>query len=208
MKKYIHIATLFAAICIGSTTGLAQTFNSLQKDFNSGMSGDAKTFETAMKQSEEMLAKNPKDAEMLVLHGAATLFQSGKAFQAGNFSEGGKLWKKGQTEMDDAANLSPENTNVLMTRGSTYLSASKQFPVKEEAERILKIGIGDYEKITADKNFKKFPEVLRSRIYEGLADGYARLKDKNKAKDIYQILSTEATGKIKENAVKWLEKNN
>jgi tetratricopeptide (TPR) repeat protein len=208
MKKYTNIATLiFAIICISTISTFAQTFESLQKDFDKGMQGDTKAFKTAMKQSEELLAKNPKDSETLVLHGSATLFQAGQAFQTGNFGEGGKLWQKGQTEMDQAVKISPDNVNVLMTRGTTYLSASKQFPVKEEADRLFKIGIGDYEKITLDKNFKQFPEGLRSQILFALAEGYVQMKDNNKARDYYQILSTDATGKIKEKAVKWLEKN-
>ena len=207
MKKYTSIAALFAIILFGSASVFAQTFESLQKDFNAGMSGDTKAFEKAMKQSQELLAKNPKEAETLVLHGSATLFQSGQAFQTGNFGEGGKLWQKGQAEMDEAVKLSPENVNVLMTRGTTYISASKQFPVKEEADRLLKIGVGDYEKITSDKNFKQFPEGLRSQILLGLAEGYERMKDTKKARGFYQILSTEATGKNQENAVRWLEKN-
>ena len=197
MRKYTYIATLFAIILFGSTSSFAQTFDSLQKDFGAGMSGDEKAFKNALNQSEELLSKNPKDAEILVLHGSATLFLAGQNFQAGNFSEGGKLWQKGQTEMDEAVKLSPENINILMTRGTTYLSASKQFPVKEEAERLLKIGIGDYEKITLDKNFKQFPEGLRSNILFGLAEGYAQMKDNRKALDFYRILSTDATGKPK-----------
>lgn len=208
MKKYTSIVTLiFAIICISTISTFAQTFESLQKDFDAGMQGDTKAFESAMKQSEELLVKNPKDAEILVLRGSATLFQSGQAFQTGNFGEGGKLWAKGQTEMDEAVKLSPNNVKVLMTRGSTYLSASKQFPVKEEADRLLKIGVGDFEKIVADKNFDKFPESLRTDVLAGLADGFDRSKDKEKAKIYYLRLSTEATGKIKEKAVKWLETN-
>ena len=207
MKKYTYLTALFAIILFGSSAIFAQTFDSLQKDFNAGMSGNADSFKNALNQSEELLAKNPKDAEILVLHGSATLFRAGQVFQAGNFSEGGKLWQKGQTEMDEAVKLSPENVNVLMTRGTTYLSASKQFPVKEEAEKLLKIGIGDYEKITSDKNFKQFPENLRSNILLGLAEGYAQMKDTKKARDFYQTLSTDATGATKEKAVKWLEEN-
>ena len=138
MKKYTSIITfVFAIICIGSISTFAQTFESLQKDFDAGMQGDSKAFKNAWKLSEELLAKNPKDAETLVLHGSATLFQAGQAFQTGNFGEGGKLWQKGQAEMDQAVKISPDNVNVLMTRGTTYLSASKQFPVKEEADRLF-----------------------------------------------------------------------
>ncbi len=208
MKKYTSIITfVFAIICISSTSVFAQTFESLQKDFEAGMKGDTKAFETAMKQSNELLAKNPKDAEIMVLRGSATLYQSGQAFQTGNFGEGGKLWAKGQTDMDEAVKISPDNVKVLMTRGSTYLSASKQFPVKEEADRLLKIGIGDFEKIVADKNFTQFPESMQTQVLDGLADGFDRSNDKEKAKIYYQKLSTIATGKIKEKAVKWLETN-
>ncbi len=201
------ITLLFTTLLLTTTFTFGQTFEALQAEFNKGMQGDEKVFETAMKQSEELLVKNPKDAEILVLHGSAMLYQSGKAFQTGNFGEGGKLWKKGQTEMDEAVTIAPENIKVLMTRGTTYLSASKQFPVKEEADRLLKIGVGDFDKIAADKNFKQFPEGLRFDVLLKLAEGYERLKETEKARGFYQTLSTEATGKIKEKAVKWLEEN-
>jgi hypothetical protein len=210
MKKYTFIAIfIFAIIAFSSASIFAQTddlkFDSaLAADFSKGMSGDADTLKNATDRAEKILAANPQDARTLVWLGAATLTRSGKYFMSGNFAEGGKNWKEGRRKMDEAVTLDGENVEILMTRGSTYLTASKQFPVKEEAQKILQLGIGDYEKVAANSKFSKFPENMRSQVLNGLANGYERLSNKEKAKTCYQRLSAEATGEIQANAVKWL----
>lgn len=210
MKKYTFIAIFTAAVIgIFAASAFAQNDNlkfdsELAADFSKGLSGDAASLERATRKAEQILAANPKDAQTLVWLGAATLSRSGQYFMAGNFSEGGKNWKEGRRKMDEAVALDGANIDVLMTRGTTYLAASKQFPVKEEADRILKLGVSDYEKAAADKNFAHFPAAMRSEVLSGMADGFERLGDEAKAKGSYQILSSEATGETKEKAVKWL----
>lgn len=210
MRKFTYIAIfIFAIISIGSVSIFAQTENlkfddALAADFSKGMSGDATSLERAMLRGEKILAANPNDAQTLVWMGSATLARSGQLFMSGNLSEGGKNWKEGRRKMDEAVALDGANVEVLMTRGRTYLTASKQFPIKEEANNILKLGVGDYEKIVADKNFSHFPERMRSSVLSGLAESYERLGDNQKAKSFYQNLSTEATGETKANALKWL----
>lgn len=210
MKKYIHIAILIcAAIGIGSVSIFAQSDNlkfdsELAADFSRGMSGDAVSLERATQRAGKILAANPQDAQALVWLGSATLARSGQFFMAGNFAEGSKNWKEGRREMDEAAALDGANIEVLMTRGTTYLTASKQFPVKQEAANILKLGVGDFENVVSNPQFSHFPETTRSRVLLGLADGYERLGDTAKAKTSYQALSTGAAGESKEKAVKWL----
>lgn len=213
MKKYTFIVIfVFAVISSGAVSIFAQTGGlkfdeALAADFSKGMDGDAASLERAVQKAGEILAANPKDARTLVWLGSAMLSRSGQFFMSGNYTEGGKSWKDGRQKMDEAVSLDGANTEVLMTRGTTYLSASKQFPVKEEANNILKLGTSDYEKITADPNFANFPANLRVKVWSGLAESYERLGDKQKAKTYYQNLSAGATGEPQEKAVKWLADN-
>jgi hypothetical protein len=193
MKKYTYILTvLFTIIYTASTITFAQTetpkFDAeLVSDFSKGMGGDDASLEKAFKKADQILAANPKDAQTLVWLGSAILANSGKKFMSGNIPEGGKLWKEGRTKMDEAVKIDGENLEVLIVRGQTYLSASQQFPVKEEADKLRTLGTADLEKIitlTEGKTDEK-PFGIRQQAIKQFVNFYTKTGDKEKA-EIYQ----------------------
>ena len=209
MLKNIFGLVFFFSMVFAANAQTSTKFNdALRQEFERGMSGDEQSFESAMKKSAEILAQNPKDAETLVWHGAATLVLAGQAFQKGDLGRGDEYWKKGMAEMGEAVSLEPENFQVLNTRGSVVLQASKRYPVPEESARLRKIAIGDYQKILSNAQFAQFPESIRGQILIGLAEAFEGNDDKAMAKLFYQRTADETTkGTVREKALKWLEAN-
>jgi uncharacterized protein YpmB len=193
MKKYTYILTvLFAIICAASTITFAQSetpkFDAeLMSDFSKGMGGDEASLEKAFKKAEQILAANPKDAQTLVWVGSATLTKAGKSFMSGNIPEGGKLWKEGRTKIDEAVTIDGENLEVLIVRGSTYLGASQQFPIKEEADRLRTLAVADLEKIITLTDGKTDGKSvgIRQQAIKQFVNFYTKTGDKEKA-EIYQ----------------------
>jgi hypothetical protein len=199
MKKYTYILTvLFAIICTASTFTFAQTETSkfdaeLMSDFSKGMGGDDASLEKAFKKAEQILAANPKDAQTLVWLGSAILANSGKKFMSGNIPEGGKLWKEGRTKMDEAIAIDGENLEVLIVRGQTYLSASQQFPVKEEADRLRTLAVADLEKIITLTDGKTDGKSvgIRQQAIKQFVNFYTKTGDKEKAESYKKMLAAK-----------------
>lgn len=199
MKKYISILTvLFAMFYAFANITFAQTeapkFDAdLAENFSKGMSGDAESLEKALKKAEEILTANPKDAQTLVWVGSATLARSGKSFMSGNIAEGGKLWKTGRAKMDEAVEIEPENIEVLIVRGSTYLSASQQFPVKEEADKLRSLAVADLEKIIALTEGKTGGKSIgvRQQAVRQFIKFYTATGDKEKAESYRKMLAAK-----------------
>ncbi len=197
MKRYTHIAALLAVIFYGAACVSAQTAdlkfdNDLITDFYKGMGGDEPSLERAITKAAKILAANPKDAQALVWTGSVNLAQSGKVFMAGNFAEGGKLWAEGRRKMDEAVALDGENVEILIVRGSTYLSASAKYPVKEEADKLRLLGRADLEKIIAVTEGKTDGKSvgIRAKSIIILSKHYSETGDKEKAESYKKMLPT------------------
>lgn len=220
MQKFNLWAVTFGLLLIAGSAAIvsAQTAkkpalkfdNALRQEFEKGMAGDADALERALAGAKKILANDPKDANALVWMGSAMLASSGAAFKAGNYGEGGELWKGGLEAMDAAVASAPEQPEIIIVRGSTLMQASKKFPVAAEAARLRLIGIGDVEKfikLTGD-NFRQMPEPMRARLLLNLAEAYELNADKTQARIYFERLKNEtAAGAPREKAVKWLAEN-
>lgn len=163
----------------------------LQSDFSAGMGGDDAARTRAFERADKILAANPNDAETLAWHGSATLAQSGKLFQGGNFREGAALWQKGLQEMDKAVELAPESFAVRIVRGSTALNAAKHYPDAATAKQLREKGAADYEKLLGlpDEASKKAAQNQLRRILDALVEAYDKLGDTAKAETYRQRLA-------------------
>ena len=184
----------------------------LAKDFQAGTAGDQIALVRALQTADKILAVNPKDAATLVWRGAGGLSQAGKAFQSGNFSEGGELWQKALENMKSAVELEPRNISIRMLRGAALFSAAKQFPSPDVARNLRETAASDYEQIliVTGKTFRTMPEKQRQQVLFSLADAYDKIGDKIKTRVFYQRIvdETSESGKMRETAIEWLKKNN
>jgi tetratricopeptide (TPR) repeat protein len=200
MKKYL----LFMVV-IGSSFG--QRFDSkVREDFFAGFAGDNARLERGMKTCEQALAANPKDAPALVWHGSGLYFQSGVAYRKGDIDAGTKLRRQGMQEMEDAVTLAPDSLQTRIPRGA-ILIASARFMDDALAKPLLETGVADYERaMDLEKAYLPTASVhSRGELIGGLADGYRRLGNTEKSRELLQRLVQELPGSLYEKQAKrWL----
>ncbi len=188
----------------------AQRFDLLvREDFFAGLAGDQQRFDKAMKFCEETLAKNPRHAEAMVWHGTGVFTRAGWLFQKGDIRNGGELWQRGMDEINAAVALEPDNVGVLLPRGAAFLEASKHVPMPAIARELLETAVNDYEKVLKlqQSYFHHLSTHARGELLLGLASGWHRLGDQDKARIYFHRLVKELAGtSYGEKAKAWLEK--
>jgi hypothetical protein len=165
----------------------------VRADMVAGRGGDAARFGKAMEACERTLAREPKHPEALVWHGSGLFFQAGQAFQQGDMARGGPLWERGLAEMSEAVSLAPDSLAVVIPRGAVLLQASRVVP-PAMAEPLLRTGVSDFEHVLElqQSYFQTLGDHPKGELLFGLADGYARLGDKLKARAFFERLIAEA----------------
>jgi tetratricopeptide (TPR) repeat protein len=180
----------------------------VRDDFFAGLRGDTARLDRAMKVCEELLARNPKHAEALVWHGAALLIQAGQAFQRGEPDAARTLSNRGVREMEAAVAMAPSDPGVLVPRGAVLSGAARNVRDSERAIAFLRTAVGDYEKAVAVQTpqFPRMSEHARGELLGGLADGWQRLGDEDRARGYLTRMVAELPGSAYADAAKkWLE---
>src|SRR6185503_11194926 len=96
---------------------LAQQPSDIRADMLAILTGDTARFERGMQALEEMLAKNPNDPKLKVLHGTGVLSRAGQAFEKGDMQNATKLWQSSLSEMAQAVEMAPNDIFVRARRG-------------------------------------------------------------------------------------------
>ena len=158
---------------------------SVRNDFFAGFLGDNAALERAMQAS----AGEPSP-EAMAWHGGGLMVLSGREFQKGNYAAGGELWSKAIAEMDKAGALEPDNPAVLIPRAAVWFAASRQVPPVRAVPLIGK-AIADYEHVYEMQKtyFDTLDIHMRSELLFGLADGYARVGNAEKARFYFEKLA-------------------
>ena len=108
----------------------------VRDDFFAGMMGDTARLDRGMKICEEILAKNPRDAEALVWHGGGLLTRAAEAYRKSNSALGDRLWNLGIKEMNDARASEPANMRVKIGRSATLIGISRTDILKHRTENV------------------------------------------------------------------------
>jgi tetratricopeptide (TPR) repeat protein len=179
----------------------------VRTDFFAGFAGDSARMARAMDVCERALADNPRHAEALVWHGSGLTFQAGMAFQKGDAQAGMELFARGTREMDDAVALAPDNVGVRIPRGALLFQATRNMP-PAMAKPLLEKAVSDYERTLElqASYFDTLGDHPKGELLFGLAEGYSRLGQLDKARVYFERLTHDApnsgqTPKAKE----WLE---
>ena len=167
----------------------------VRADFFAGFSGNAARFARAMARCEEVLAQDPNHAEALVWHGSGLVAQAGQFFAKGDMPKGMETYGRGLGEMDRAVGLAPDSVAVRIPRGATLFEASRQVPPAQQGP-LLKLAIGDYEHALSlqESTFAKLSDHAKGELLFGLAEGWARAGDKQKAQSYFTRLTQDAAG--------------
>lgn len=176
--------------------------------FFAGFRGDSAALEKGMKMCEEALAADPKNAEALVWHGSGLFFQAGQAFQKSDQQNGMELWQRGLKEMSNAVEMAPKALGVRIPRGAVLLTASHYLPSAEMAHPLIETGVQDYEKAyeIQGPDLSKLGTHPRGELMIGLADGYSRLGNQEKAGQWFERIAKEMPGTpYAKSAATWLD---
>jgi hypothetical protein len=170
--------------------------NQVRELFFSGYAGDQASLDRGMKLCEDELAKNPKHPEAMVWHGAGLVFLSGQVFRKGDFKQGLEMRRRGLKEMDDAVAVNPGGVEVLIPRGAVLVSSSRYVRDPEAAKAMVKKGVDDYEKVLNIQTpiFLQLPLHSRGELLFGLAEGWYRLWDLEKARYYFIRTAKDAAG--------------
>jgi len=186
--------SLLAAVPQAPPAPTPQRFDMIVRtDFFAGFAGDEARLAKGMATCEEMLATAPNHAEALVWHGSGLAFSAGKAFQQGDMKTGGELWQRGMEEMDKAASLEPDNVGVRIPRGALLLQATRNMP-PAMARPLIEKAVGDYEHVLALQSayFGTMGDHPMGELLFGLAEGYSRLGNAEKARAYFERLIADA----------------
>jgi hypothetical protein len=205
-KRIASIAAL-ALLTVGVAVAQERFDMIVRQDFFAGFGGNKQAFERAMKVTEDTLAKDPNHAEARVWHGTGVFFLSAEALQKGDQPNGLKLWQQGLDEMERAVRQAPDNVGVLVPRGATLITATRFFP-PEVGKPVLETGVSDFEKVLKlqEPRFSQLGVHPRGELLTGLADGWSRLGNNDKAREYFERIATELEGSVYERKARaWLE---
>jgi tetratricopeptide (TPR) repeat protein len=201
--KRIAVLVLFAA-----TVFAQQRYDMVvRQDFFAGLAGNKEALARGMKATEETLAKEPNHAEAKVWHGIGLLITASQSFQKGDVQNGMTVWQQALAEMAEGVRLAPDSVAVVIPRGATLISASRQTP-PDMAKPILETGVADFEKVLKiqEPRFAELGVHPRGELLTGLADGWSRLGNTEKARAYFERIATELKGSVYEQKAKaWLE---
>jgi len=167
----------------------------VRADFFAGFAGDLDRLARGMAACDKVLATNPSHAEALVWHGSGLAFQAGTAFAAGQQARGMDLWATGMREVDRAVELAPDSVGVLIPRGAMLLSASRSMPPVMGAP-LLRSALANYEHVLERQQdvWVSLGDHPKGELLFGLAEGYARLGDMDRARRYFARLVSDAPG--------------
>ena len=175
--------------------------------FFAGLAGDAASLQKGMKICEDILASDPKQPEALVWHGTGLITESREAFQKGDQQNGAALWQRGLDEMDQAAELAPNDLGVRIVRGAVLLVASQYLP-DDVAHPLIEKGLSDYEKAYSVQgpDLSALGTHKSGELMIGMADAYARLGQQDKAQQWFDRIQKDLPGTpYAKSAATWLE---
>ena len=196
------------AFLVSANSAPADRFDHVVRGkFFAGFAGDRAALEDGMKTCEDILAGNPNHAEAMVWYGTGLFQKAGEAFRAGNRQEGAELYTKAMSHMDKAVQLAPDHAGVRVPRGAVLLTASRSMQAAQ-AKPLLERGLIDYEHVLKmqSTHFDKLGEHPRGELLFGLAEGWSRSGDMERAAGYFTRIQSEMPGTpYARRAAKWLE---
>jgi hypothetical protein len=117
-----------------------------------------------------------------------------------------ELFGRGLGEMNRAVNLAPDRVGVLVPRGATLFEATRFMP-PAQAEPLLRLAVTDFERALELQAavFDSLSGHAKGELLFGLADGYARLSDNEKARGYFDRMTREGgPSPRREYAAAWL----
>jgi len=151
--------------------------------FFAGFAGNEDALARGMAICEETLATDPDHPGALVWQASGWMFQSGTAYQGGDWGSGQALFDKSVAQMDRAVSLAPDSPQTLIPRAAVYLSVAPYIPHAPTRTRFLETVAGDYTKVLdlQEPVFDSLTVHSRGELLGALADALWRLERRDEA---------------------------
>jgi hypothetical protein len=193
----------------GLLAQIPEDVRSVSADMFGALTGDVERFERGMRTLESLVVKNPGDARLKVLYGTGVFARSGAAFQKGDAATAMKLWQASLDTMAEAVRMAPDDVFVRGRRGVVLISASRAMPTAM-AGPLTQLAVEDFGKVLEVREKEQtLPQRSlhqRGELLTGLADGWSRLGDRDKARGYFERITRELKGTTYEQkAQAWLD---
>ena len=168
----------------------------VRNDFFAGFAGDKDALARGMKACEDAMAADPNNAEAMVWHGSGLVAEARQMFAANDTEKALPVWMRGLDEMQKAVDLAPDDVGVRIPRGAVLLTASHYVPDASVARPLIEKGVEDYQR-TYDLQKDYFATLgshPRGELLFGLAEGYSRLGDQEKAAEYFELIEKTLPG--------------
>src|SRR4051812_26630296 len=102
---------------------------------------------------------------------------------------GGGVWERGMQGKPEAVGPQPDSVGVRIPRGAMLLQATRNMPAAM-ARPLLETGVEDYERVLALQSayFDTLGDHPKGELLFGLAEGYSRLGNAEKARQYFDRL--------------------
>ena len=187
----------------------AEDIRTVSADMFGALTGDMERFERGMRTLEALVAKNPGDPRLKVLYGTGLFARSGAAFQKGDAPNAMQLWQRSIDAMAQAVQMAPNDVFVRGRRGVVLISASRAMPAAMAAP-LTQLAVEDFGKVLEirekEQTLSERSLHQRGELLTGLADGWSRLGDREKARGLFERITRDLKGTIYEQkAQAWLD---
>ncbi len=152
-------------------------------DFVAGFAGDAEAMTRAMKASDAILARDPKNVEALAWNSAGKGAQSGEYFRNGDFKTGIKMWQESKAGLNQAVDAAPDNPTIRIVRGKSMLEVSLHDPNPFTSKQAAALAVTDLEHAidVMGPYFEKASQDFRKEMFAWLFESASKSGDKDKA---------------------------
>jgi tetratricopeptide (TPR) repeat protein len=220
MSRVARIVITFAVVVVSATLVLTAAPRAqdpprpmpfeylVRADFFAGLRGDVARLDRAMKICEDTLATTPGHPDALVWHGAGLVIRSGQAFAQGDPEMGTERFRRGLAEMDQALRLAPDALSVIVVRAATINAAAENVRDRAQARTLLASAVDGFERALAVQApvFDRMSEHARGELLAGLAQGWSRLGQPDKARGYLERIVAELPDtRYQARARAWLE---
>jgi tetratricopeptide (TPR) repeat protein len=188
------VAAALALSTMQNAPAASQRFDYLVRaDFFAGVAGDEARLAHVIDVCERALEQNPNHAEARVWHGAGLMVRAGRAFQKGDMAAGGPLFDRGMKDMNEALALAPDNPGVLIPRAAVLFEATRNMS-PDMARPLLQSAVQNYERALEIQApaFGGLGDHAKGELLFGLADGWSRLGDADKARRYFERVIADA----------------
>jgi hypothetical protein len=195
-KIKMRALTFLLLSILSYTVGAEERADLLVREdfFAAVLQNDRVRFEKGMQRANDFLAKEPNNAQMMVWQGVGLFMSARYAFENGDYQKGQALQQQGLSRMQQAVDLAPDDPNVLVARGAALINSSRYMP--EQAGRpLVKLGVSDYEATLKIQQpiFGELSSHSKGELLLGLADGWIRSGDLDKARHHFETMASDPT---------------